>query len=249
MKHYRHDPNAPSHLRKLVDSARIDNLDAVKRRAVAKRLGIASTLGLPEEPSLESSRIRTPTRESLGGIALTVIALVGGTATYVAVSRPSPTRSAVVSPPVATLPPTSTVEPAPAPETPSVSVTTLLDAPKPAFNSPVEHASAAKPTASTEPATKGGDLRLEVAALDRVRRTTEDGRPLDALALLDEYVAKFPKGQLREEALALRIEALQANGDQAGAERLAEQLLRSSPDTPYAARVRAALAPATPDQQ
>lgn len=244
MKHYRQDPSAPSHLRKLVNSARADNPGEDRRRAVAKQLGIASALGPSAEPSIESPRFRTPARVSLGGIALTVMALIGGAATYVAVDRSPRVEGGVTSTPVEPSPPTSTAEPLPVVEIPLVSVTTLLDAPpKPAPNSPTERVPVVKPTTSIEPAAKGGDLRLEVAALDRVRRTTEDGRPRDALAALDEYAIKFPKGRLREEALVLRIEALHANGDQTRAESLADQLLRSSPGTPYAARVRAALAP------
>jgi hypothetical protein len=247
MKQYRQDPSAPSHLRKLVDSARLHDLDEDKRRAVAKRLGIASALGPPPNPSVESSRLlRTPARVSVRGIALTVLALASG-ATYVAVSRPSPARHAVVSISNASPLPTSKAEPPPPVETASVSVTTLLDAPaKPVPNARAEHAPVVKPAASTEPGTKGGDLRLEVIALDRVHRTTDDGRPREALALLDEYATKFPRGKLREEATVLRIEALHANGDQARAESLAEQLLRDSPSTPYAARIRSALLPDAP---
>lgn len=245
MRHYRQDPDAPNHLRKLVDSARMDNLDEAKRRAVAGRLGIASTLGLPSDPGVESSRFRSPSHVSLGGFALTLIALVGAGATYVAVRRSVPPESAAASVPVASSTETSMAEAPPVVETPSVSVTALQDAPPmPAPNGPVERASAGKTTPSKESGPKGGDLRLEVAALDRVRRTTEEGRPRDALVLLDDYTAKFPKGRLREEALVLRIEALHASGDQSRAESLAEELLRNSPGTPYAARVRAALSSA-----
>ena len=90
---------------------------------------------------------------------------------------------------------------------------------------------------------------MEIAALDGVRRATEGGRPKEALTLLDDYAARFPAGKLREEALVLRIEALHASGDEAGAQRLAQKLLRSSPNTPYAARVRSALAKPSPKKE
>ena len=116
MKRYRHDPNVPSHLRKLVESARVDDLDANRRRLVAERLGIASVAGLPSEPSRESSSARARASVPFGAIALTAIALIGGTVTYVAVSHPSPAESprAAVSLAVPPPPPTSIVEPPPA---------------------------------------------------------------------------------------------------------------------------------------
>lgn len=248
MKRYRHDPNVPSHLRDLVESARADDLDEKRRRRVAERLGIASVLGPPSERPRDSSPASARVPVSLGGIALTAIALIGASIVYVAVSHQSPAESprATVSPAAPPPPPTSIVEPPAAPVTepssmpsvpsvPSMHVGALRDAPS-------ERAPIAKPTSATEPGPKGetGDLRLEIAALDSVRQATEGGRPQDALALLDDYAAKFPAGKLREEALVLRIEALQGR-DRAGAERLAHQLLRNSPDTPYAARVRSVL--------
>ncbi|MBN9159946.1 MAG: hypothetical protein BGO98_18200 [Myxococcales bacterium 68-20] len=263
MKRYRHDPNAPSHLRKLLESARGDDIGENRRRLVAERLGIASAAAAPSDPSRKSSPPGTRASLSVGGVVLTAIALIGGTTTYVAINHPSPAESppAAVSltaaPPSPTSilePPTSIVEPPPAPvaeppsmpSMPSMHVGALREARS-------ERAPIAKPNPVAEPGAgpKGGtgDLRLEIAALDGVRRATEGGRPRDALTLLDDYAARFPAGKLREEALVLRIEALHASGDEAGAQRLAQQLLRSSPNTPYAARVQSALAKASPKKE
>jgi hypothetical protein len=254
MKRFRHDPNAPSLVRKLVDSARADSFDEDRRRLVAERLGIAPMAGPPPSgPIRKSSAPGARALVSVGGVVLTAIVFIGGTVAYVAVNQsPAESPRTAVSLTVPAPPPTSLVEPplapvaepASTPSMPSMPIGALRDAPS-------ERAPIAKPSPATELGPKGGsgDLRLEIAALDRVRRAAEAGRPRDALALLDEYATKFPTGRLHEEALVLRIEALHASGDQAGTVRLGQQLLRNSPNTPYAARVRSVLAKASPQQQ
>jgi hypothetical protein len=268
MKRYRHDPNAPDYLRELVDAARTDSFDKDRRRLVAERLGIAPLAGPPPSgPVRKSSPASARPLVSLGGVVLTAIAFIGGTVTYVAMNPPSPAESphAAVSltvpapppPPIVEAPPTSIVEPPPAPAAEPSAMPSMPVASPPSMrvgalhDAPVERAPIAKPGPAADLAPKGGagDLRLEIAALDRVRRAAEAGQPRDALALLDEYAVKFPAGRLREEALVLRIEALHASGDQTGTVRLAQQLLRDSPNTPYAPRVRSVLAKASRKEQ
>ncbi|MBX3198974.1 MAG: hypothetical protein KF894_12655 [Labilithrix sp.] len=252
MKRYRHDPNAPGHLRSLVESARGDGLGEERRRLVAERLGIAPTAGPPPSGPVRKSSPASRAPAPFGAIALTAVAFIGGAVAFVAVNRQSHEEPPLAAAPAITPPPeppSPLVDSPPSPAAdatsiPSMRVGALRDAP--AGRAPV-----AKPSAGAEPGAKGsaGDLRLEIAALDRVRHAAEARRPREALALLDDYAAKFPSGRLREEALVLRIEALHASGDQAGAERLAQQLLRSSPNTPYAARVRSVLAVVSPKRE
>jgi hypothetical protein len=80
-------------------------------------------------------------------------------------------------------------------------------------------------------------LADEVAALDRARRLAA-GDPDRALALLDEYDRRFPRGDLAPEALVLRIEALVRGGERARAETLARSYLQSHPRSPHAKRIR-----------
>lgn len=258
MNRYAHDPNTPSHLRRLVESARGDELDVRRRHRVAERLGIA-TMTLPHiDPKLE--RAGTSKASWLSGRAITVtsIALIGGAVGYASLVRSdsssasTPTMVAHTSAATTTTqesaPATMTsaiVDPSPAPllaaprapDKTAVSVTQLPDVPT-AHAAPPSLATA---TREAKPATDSSDLRLELVALDGVRNAIESARPQLALQRLDEYAARFPAGKLREEATVLRIEALHAAGDPKSAERLANRLLRESPDTPYAARVRAAL--------
>lgn len=252
MNRYRQDPNAPSHLRRLVESARGDGLDAERRRQVAERLGIAPRPRTPVEPE------RGPVKSSkswlsVGTITVTAVAVIGGAAGLVGSRSTTRTTSTSVDPTVATMAATVAVTPvsttistsmaalsAPA----EVSVTSMNVAALPdvrADDGAKPSRAPASPARSPEPTTEASDLRREIAALDGVRQATESGAPREALRRLDEYARSFPVGKLREEALVLRIEALDASGDHAAAERLAQRLFRESPNTPYAARVRAAL--------
>jgi hypothetical protein len=94
-------------------------------------------------------------------------------------------------------------------------------------------------TAPVSPApTSLGD---EVALLERARESLTASRPSDALASLDAYQARFPSGDLREEAVLLRVRALLAAGHAADARRLADDFARKNPASTYAPRIRALL--------
>lgn len=238
MKRYLRDPNAPTHLRRLFESARSDGLDEKRRRRVADRLGL-SVWGAGTTNTSSDAPATTAPWSSVATVAVAVAALVGGGAAYVRASHshrieapPAVAASAVVTNVAA---PTSTA-PGQQGSTGTTEVSALPDV--------RAERTAARPRHAAPPAEAKGsanDLRLEIAALDGVRRETEGGRPRRALELLDDYAATFAHGRLSEEAAVLRIEALHASGDRTEADRLARRLLRGSPNTPYAARVRAAL--------
>jgi hypothetical protein len=82
-------------------------------------------------------------------------------------------------------------------------------------------------------------LVLELAALDAVRSTLASGDARSALALLDIYDDRFPRGRLELEAEVLRIDALAGSGRSEAARQRAEAFLRHHPRSVLAARVRA----------
>jgi hypothetical protein len=86
------------------------------------------------------------------------------------------------------------------------------------------------------------DISQEIAALDEARAALRSGRAAESLAALDRYGAAYPKGSLRVEATALRIEALLRSGRRDRAEALADAFLVHNPKSPYAARIRTLLA-------
>jgi hypothetical protein len=70
-----------------------------------------------------------------------------------------------------------------------------------------EHA-AADPAAAVSPASTGeGTLAAELALLQRARVALRDGRPDEALALLDQHARQYPEGQLVDERRVLAAEA------------------------------------------
>ncbi len=84
----------------------------------------------------------------------------------------------------------------------------------------------------------GSSLQDEVAALDSARGALRSGQPRRALGHLADYSGRFPKGSLRLEAEALRIQALAASGNQAEASRRAKRILERSPNSVLASRLR-----------
>jgi hypothetical protein len=84
-------------------------------------------------------------------------------------------------------------------------------------------------------------LADEVKAIQRAKTALSGGNPGGAIKELDAYRESFPRGRLSQEATVLRIEALAASGNQAAAQKLGEQFLKSNEKSPYAARVKSVL--------
>lgn len=270
MKRYQQDSNAPAHLRALIDSARTDELAAERRRRVAARLGIGaalvpSTVQAPDGGASEPRSAPTVpgSRATLAKLALGALVVIGTASVVASFSRESRTTRASMPVATATAAAAATAAMTPAPVTsaesvPSVSIAALPDVARGPGDTPHAHAPsrplarAAAPSAplpaAAESAADPDDLHAELVALEAVRAATAAGNPSEALRRLDAYGATFHGGKLREEASVLRIEALAARGDRDAANTAAEQLLRESPHTVYAARVRAAVDRASREQ-
>jgi len=82
-------------------------------------------------------------------------------------------------------------------------------------------------------------IGVEIEKLDGVRRSLRSNSPADALRQLDGYYRDHPSGVLSQEAALLRIEALAASGNTAGARSAAERFLRDNPKTPHRRRISA----------
>jgi hypothetical protein len=98
-----------------------------------------------------------------------------------------------------------------------------------------------KPSAERE--TSRRPLSEEIRAIDDARSQLRRGNPraaLEALARYDAMVAGH--GSMRAEATVVRIEALQATGDSAGAAALGQRFLAKNPGSAYADYVRRVLA-------
>lgn len=91
------------------------------------------------------------------------------------------------------------------------------------------------PSGATRPARDG--LAEEVALLSRATSDLHANKPSAALAVLDEYQRRFPKGQLAQERRAARAQALCALGRGSEAEL---ELARLAPGSLSAARAQQA---------
>jgi TolA-binding protein len=118
---------------------------------------------------------------------------------------------AEAAPAVSPLPP---VEAAPAPVTPAVR--------------------GARPDASAADADLGEQIRLIEAA--RAGVSSHDAK--GATAALDQYAAKFPRGSFGQEAMVLRIRAIDQAGDSARASALAKSFVARFPNSPHVARLK-----------
>jgi hypothetical protein len=93
------------------------------------------------------------------------------------------------------------------------------------------------PRGSRRPA----NLLDEVAALDRIRAALQQGDANAAAADLSRYESQFENPRLKQEALVLRMEALDKQGNVEAAQAVARQLLSDFPTGPHAEAARAVL--------
>jgi hypothetical protein len=81
-------------------------------------------------------------------------------------------------------------------------------------------------------------LAEEVALLDSARRSLINGNAAGALTALDKHGRDFASGSLGAEAAVLKIDAMVARGDRAGAAAAARAFLAAYPQSPHAGHVR-----------
>lgn len=81
-------------------------------------------------------------------------------------------------------------------------------------------------------------LAEEVALLDSARRSLIDGNAAGALTALEKHGRDFGAGSLGAEAAVLKIDAMVARGDHAGAAAAARAFLAAYPQSPHAGHVR-----------
>jgi TolA-binding protein len=89
-----------------------------------------------------------------------------------------------------------------------------------------------RPVASVAP-----DLREEIRLLDQARSAVRAGDGGQALALLAKYARRYPRGQFRQEAQVLRVEALEQSGNKQAAVALGKKFVAAHPESPHVERV------------
>jgi hypothetical protein len=90
----------------------------------------------------------------------------------------------------------------------------------------------------SRPASSSDPLTRETKVLELAHKALAEHDPRTALGVLDRYRAQFPDGSLASEAVLLRVQALLAIGDRAGAQALADSYSAANPGTPYSKRIK-----------
>lgn len=106
------------------------------------------------------------------------------------------------------------------------------EAPPPNVESPAPARSAV-----AAPSSPGGDLRDQIALLDRARAAVRARESRTALAELAAYSKRFPRGEFSQEVTVLKIEALVQNGQMDAARALGNRFLKAHPESPHVERI------------
>ena len=217
--------------------------------ATATAAGGASTAASAVAPKVAAAAgLSGAAKVGLLGVMLLVSAIVSVTlvrGSHDAVPPQTPAAATELVQVVAPAPPPALV-PAPAPtmDPPSVSPADLPAAPSASLS--VASPSASPRAHGAGPADPPPSVTEEIAAFDRARAALEAGEIDRAIGLLDTYERRFPTGTFVQEAEVLRVKALAAKGDRAGARRTGERFLAAHPTSPHASRIRAIVDSSSP---
>ncbi len=229
------DPAADSVARALIEDARVETAGPGGKARTLAALGLAGGAGLASTSTAFAGV------KMLGAGVLAVGVVVAGAWMMTREDPPAPVHasspSIIAPPPVAP----SVSDGTPAGESESArtpDVAPRSDAPRIVPKSTPRAPVA--PAASTSSAAPSR-LAEEARSLEVARRALEGHQARSALTALDRYERDFPRGELRPEATALRVEALAASGDESSAQALGRQFLSQYPGHPAVPRVRRAM--------
>ena len=222
----------------LLEASRAEQPSDEHKARMRALLGIGLPLSGPfaAPPPAAHALVASSTATGLGksatlakaALGLGVVALIGA---FVL------TRQDDVTPPVAT------VKPAAAPV---VVAAPVLEAPQEAAPAvsplpPVEEPALAPTprTARTDAsAAANADLGEQIRLIEAARAGVAAHDAKAATAALDTYAAKFPRGSFGQEAMVLRIRAIDQSGDSARATALAKSFVARFPSSPHVARLK-----------
>lgn len=233
--------------RELLDSARLDDVSAAATQAAwSKFAGAVSVLatqtGLPGAGEAAFVLGRTKRGAFAASAAalpwLVLGALAGSTVAAVwrgSVTPPADRVTGTSTPAIARVPPAALPMAAP-----RIASTLAQEPPRPTASSRAEPPSRPRASMRLPPATSSSSrsLAAEVAQLDAARTALEIGAFDAAKRLLLQFHQKFPQGELRVEAMVLRLEVLAASGERAAMQREGARFLADHGNDPHADRIR-----------
>ena len=134
-----------------------------------------------------------------------------------------PAVAADVTPPVA---------PAPVEAAPAVSPLPPVEEPAPAV------ASAPRSVRTDASASADADLGEQIRLIEAARAGVASRDSKAAISALNAYTSKFPRGSFGQEAMVLRIRAIDQAGDSARATAMAKSFVARFPNSPHVARLK-----------
>jgi hypothetical protein len=214
---------------RLLDASRSERAPAESRARTLKALGISAAVSGVAATSTATAATASGLSlvGKIVGVSLLASGLVAGGLWVRGSHRGAPASQPATIPASAVVAPPSEPEPASRAEPPAPAVSTATATP----------ARAGNPSRPARSASPDDRLSQEVVALERAHQALASHDPDVALRRLDEYRAQFPGGVLSSDATVLRVEALLAKGDLAGARTLADAYSAAHPDSPYAKRI------------
>jgi hypothetical protein len=230
--------DAPTPLEKLLlDASRAEAPSEAHKARLRAVLGIGVPLSgplaapAPSAPPPAAAAAPAAARSALWGkLALGVgaLALVGAYWFTRGAAAPAPVAAkpaAVVEMPKRL---TAPVVVAPVEATPEVSPLPPVETAAPV----VAHA------ARADASVAGADLSEQIRLIEAARTGVASHDAKAALAALDSYAQKYPRGSFGQEAMVLRIRALDQAGDSARATALAKSFVTRFPNSPHVARLK-----------
>ena len=240
-------PDQPTPLEKLLLDASRNEMPSAEHKAnlrAALGLGVALPLSLPppaptasaamNSSPLASSPLAAPVvavakSSALAKVLVGLGGLAVGGALWLTIGR----EAAPVAPPRAPVVSKALGAPAPVVAMPEV-VAPPAVSPLP----PVQRAAPARPSKTESSATAGGDLSEQIRLIEAARAGVASNDAKTALAALNSYSSKFPRGSFGQEATVLRIRALDQSGDSARATAMAKSFVARFPNSPHVARLK-----------
>ena len=204
------------------------------RRAVMAAVRTGAVAGATATSGTAAAAIVTGSGLGLAGklgMGLAVIGLAGGGALWVSQRNEAPS-------PVASVAIASVIVLPTAPALPASATAELPREPVAAISASASATPRAQPQQAASEASD--DLAEELGLLKSARSALGAGNAGEALAALDQYVARFPEGKLGFEQRALRAMALCKAGRMDEGRALSAAIAEASPGSPLSERVAAA---------
>lgn len=204
---------------------------------------VVGTVGMGAPPLVEPTSVAAPTAATAAPwLKIIVGVLLGGAVAAIGYSVTSDPEPEPVAKPTAAVRSDAAPEPPPPPPAgaaPPVEAASPIteppdDTPPTAVQRPAKKARNTSAKATDPPSS---DLAEETRLLARARARLRAGSPKDALAPLSEHAKRFPKGQLTEDRMVLRAQALCEAGEQTSGRKAAEALRKAFPASSHLPRV------------